>query len=419
MTRTRATSDSVPSWHRTAELASLRSREQHPGMAEAIARFDALADPGLRMSLAREIVTTRAAELTLAYRNVVAVMAGYKARGDAQGREVLMPQACVIFVVRRKWSASQPSNARAGADVDQCLPSRLLTWGPVPDQPARRALYAVPTDVQKAHRFAGAKAQSASCVVMHDAQFPLPGTLTCGVRINGAATSPLALSAMHVLSPAPPQPTPVGQTPFSDPSGGSAVRGLSTPWGGHLDRASRTAFDAQLARIGDAGWLNAAFSGWALSAPLPFVSAPDLFDTLAHDRMFRILVPDNHPQIGQARAPVLAQFNSHAGPAFTITYEFRTPHGLTRVALHHAQLLLLTIAPDSTPPIAGDSGSAVLCLGIDGKPTLAGMYIARGPNDAAGARQAYVLPAWQLFDPTVWSGLPPGTVSLQPTFTLP
>ncbi len=388
-------------------------------MAEAIARFDTLADPALRMTLAREIVTARTAELTLAYRNVVAIMAGYKARGDAQGREVLMPEACVVFVVKRKWNSAQTNAARSGSSAEQLLPSRLLTWGPMPGQPATRVLYAVPTDVQKAQRFAGAQAQSASCVVMQDAQFPLPGTLTCGIRINGVATSPLALSAMHVLSPVPPQPTPVGQTPFSDPSTSPAVRGLATPWGGHLDRSSRTAFDAQLARVGDAAWFNAAFSGWTLSTSLPYISAPDLFDTLAQDRMFRILVPDNHPQIGQPRDAVLAQFNSHVGPAFTITYEFRTSQGLTRVALHHAQLLLLTIAPGSTPPIAGDSGSAVVCLGIDGKPTLAGMYIARGPNDSAGARQAYVLPAWQLFDPTVWSGLPPGTVSLRPTFSLP
>lgn len=418
MTR-RSSAGSTTAWTRAAEQVSLRSRDQHPGLAAAAERFDALADPGLRMALAHEIVSTRAAELTLAYRNVVAVMAGYRARGDASGQEHLMPEASVIFVVRRKWSAAQTREALAGTLAAQHLPERLLTWGPATDGSGRRVLYAVPTDVQAAARFAGASAQSASCVMVQDAQFPLPGTLTCGVRLQGADGPPLALSAMHVLSPAPPGSSPVPQLPFVDPQGGPALRGRSTPWGGHLDRASRTAFDVQLAQVGDAAWFNAAFTGWALSPTMPYVSGRDLFDTLSQSRMFRILVPDNHPAHGQARPPVLAQFNSHVAPAFTIAYTFRTPAGLTRVALHHAELLLLTVAPGSIPPISGDSGSAVLCTGLDGAPTLVGMYIARGPGDPAGERQAYVLPAWQLFDPAVWSGLPPGTMALEPTFGLP
>lgn len=420
MTGRRIAGTSSPKWHRTAEQISLHGREQHPDLARAVARFDALTDVALRMALAREVVSARSAELTLAYRNVVAVVAGYKARRDGHGAEYLMPEPCVVFVVRRKWTAAQTAATRAGSGgTAQHLPDRLLTWGPAPGGPAQRVLYAVPTDVQASERFAGAHVQSASCIRLHNAQFPLPGTLTCGMQVQGSATPPLALSAMHVLSPVPPQSTPVDQTTFSDARDGPATRGTATAWGGHLDRGNGTAFDAQLARVGDAAWFNAAFAGWKLSPAMPYVSAPDVFDTLARDRSFRILVADNHPDIGSARALVAAQFTAYVGPAFTIAYEFWVAGGLSRVALRHAELLLLTVDPASEPPISGDSGSAVLCTGLDGQTTLAGMYIACGKNDAAGIRQAYLLPAWQLFDPSLWSDLPAGTVSLRPTFQLP
>ena len=72
------------------------------------------------MALVREIVTTRARELTLGYRNVAAVLAGFKASTAADG-EALYPQPCVVFVVKRKWASADDGNP------EQRLPARLLT----------------------------------------------------------------------------------------------------------------------------------------------------------------------------------------------------------------------------------------------------------------------------------------------------
>ena len=144
------------SWLRERESASLRSRNAEQDAASQ--RWDALDDPAQRMALVREIVATRAAELTLAYRNVVAVVAGFRAQRNAVGDEELHPQPCVIFMVRQKWAAGQE------ADAAQRLPSRLLAYGPClgRSRAVVRCLYAVPTDVQPALRHMGARARASA-----------------------------------------------------------------------------------------------------------------------------------------------------------------------------------------------------------------------------------------------------------------
>ena len=109
-------------WVRATESASL----QRNALLEVAAaqRWAALASPAQRMALVREIVATRAAELTLAYDNVVAVVAGYRVRRSASGVEELHPEPCVIFVTKRKWQPGKVVNP------EQRLPDCLLTFGP-------------------------------------------------------------------------------------------------------------------------------------------------------------------------------------------------------------------------------------------------------------------------------------------------
>lgn len=398
-------------WLRDVESASLTRR--HPEEAEAAARFDALESPSRKMALVREIVATRAAELTLAYRNVVMVTAGFKSRRSADGVDEVHPRPCVIFVVKRKWAPD------AEGPREQALPSRLLCFG---GDGAERRLYAVPTDVQLAAEFHGAVARTASCVLVDDPDpdFRLPGTVTCGVRLHGTVgTTALALSAMHVLSPVAAQPLPAADAELTAVGGGPAVRGHSTAWGGHIDGETGTGFDAQLAGVDDLPWFNAAFAGLALATDRPYVATREAFDDLAARMRFQILAPANHPDHGGIeREPMLAQFTDMAPEEQTIDYQIRFRGLFQTVAIRHRELVRLRVLDACPPPLSGDSGSAVICWWPDGSMVLTGMFIAS--HGAPGReRVCYVLPAWQLFDTGNWSGLPPGTGMVIPTFVLP
>ena len=406
-------------WVRATESASL----QRNALLEVAAaqRWAALASPAQRMALVREIVATRAAELTLAYDNVVAVVAGYRVRRSASGVEELHPEPCVIFVTKRKWQPGKVVNP------EQRLPDCLLTFGPdavkpVRGRPTARCLYAVPTDVQLATRHAGARARSSASVRVADevSAFSLPGTLTCGVRLKGAAPaeSRFALSAMHVLSPVSRQRDATGGAGFAAISAPQVVRGVTAPWGGHLDANRGDGFDAQLAEIQDRAWFHAAFAPLQLSSKQAFVPAADMFDELAATRSFRIVVHDGQPHAPPGpRGVVRAQFSKYVGVEWRILYDVRIGNTATPVGIVHTELLLLVVHPDSPAPVSGDSGSAVVCEGDDGSLSLVGMYIASGPTGAD--RDAYVLPAWQLFDPANWRHLPASTTALRPTFSLP
>jgi len=365
------------------------------------------------MALVREIVTTRARELTLGYRNVAAVLAGYKASTAADG-EALYPQPCVVFVVKRKWAS-----AVAGTP-EQRLPARLLTYGPDAAcggaDLAERVLYAVPTDVQLAQHYIGARAQAAGCITVADPDpvCNLPGTLTCWVRIHslsGGAPQRLGLSAMHVLSPVPRLPLPAEGAGFSAMGAPPVVRGSSLRWGGQMNLDTGQAFDAQCADVADSSWLDSAYAGWQLSATDPFLTSPAALDRLAPHTLFRILVPDNHPAAGGvARPPVLAQFRAMVGAETDIAYQVRRSGQRFEVPLRHEELIVLQLQASGPPTLSGDSGSAVLAVQADGSNVLVGMHI------AAAQGLSFVLPAWQLFDPARWSVKPAGTVALVPSF---
>lgn len=398
-------------WARAVESVSLKG--SHRDEAEAAERFDALQSPAHKMRLVREIVATRRAELTLAYRNVIMVTAGYKSRVSEAGVHEVCPEPCLIFVVKDKW------NDAAGGPAQQRLPRRVLIFG---NEGQQRLLYAVPTDVQPAEWFADGVARSASCVLVDQplADFRLSGTLTCGVRLRGSdSAAAFALSAMHVLSPVPMQPQPAGQSSLTVIGGGASVRGRSAVWGGQIDALSGTGFDVQLAEISDTAWFKSAFEGETLSATRPYVAAHDVFDELAARMRFRILAPRNHPRhLGAVRDPMLAQFTGMVHDELPLHYQVRFNGALQTAPIRHNELILMRVLDDCLAPERGDSGSPVISWWPDGSSVLVGMFIASGDTQGR-ERTIYIIPAWQLFDPANWTRLPAGTLALTPMFSLP
>lgn len=390
---------------RTVEAHSLAKR--HPDEASAIARFAGL-PVAAQMQLAREVVTTRAAELTLAYRSLVMVTAGFRSRRASSGLHEVHDEVCILFVVKRKWR--DPGQVVRG----QVLPRHLPTFGNVDGQ---RVLFAVPTDVQPARWFVGAVARAASAVDVEDPEHPAPGTMTCGVRLDdGAPAGSMALSALHVLSPVPIiNKAAPGAGLRVRPVGSAAEIGRSLPWGGTL-AGSGVSFDAQLASIENGAWPPSAFAGLSLSATRPYAVDEAMFDAMTATQRFQIVAPANHPKhLGTPREPMIAQFVAYAYDELPIDYPVRTSAGTTVAGIRHRELLMLRVMEDCPAPEAGDSGSAVVTWWPDGSVTLIGMFIA-SPDDEMTARVAYVLPAWHLFNLNNWDALPPGTSRIAPTF---
>jgi hypothetical protein len=169
--------------------------------------------------------------------------------------------------------------------------------------------------------------------------------------------------------------------------------------------------------VSDPAWFDEAFSGLELSRLQPFVPGPDVFAELAAAEDFRIVVHESQPKAGGGpRAEIRAQFSKFVGAEWPVFYDVRFQGGTTVVAIRHRELLLLAVRPDAPAPVSGDSGSAVVCRSPDGRLCLVGMFIASGP--AGSDRDAYVLPAWQLFDVENWQRLPPGTRSMTPAFSI-
>lgn len=391
----------------------MRSVDSTLSDAKAAARFDRL-PTAAQMALAREIVQTRAAEISRAYENLVMVTAGFRSQRDQQGKSLLHPQPCVILGVKSKWAGDGGS----GEPEAQRLPKRLLTYS---THRGIRALYAVQTDVQPVRWFRGAVARAATAVrVQGDkAQFTGNGTVACVARVRTShGTISFGLSAMHVFSPVPQLDlaTPAGGAPFHVVGSGSSA-GNSAAWVGRLSEASLS-FDAQLADISDEAWLNSAFAGLSLSSSHPYVASNEEFDGLAARRRFLILAPDNHvDHLAALRDPMVAQFRSYAYEDVPVGYKVRANGISTMMPIRHSELLMLEVTGDSPAPAQGDSGSAVITWRSDGSMTLAGMFIASMDGD--DRRTAFVLPAWQLFKLDNWSALPPSTTRITPAFAMP
>ncbi len=393
----------------------------HPELAQARSNWRRLAaQPALRMRLALDIAQTRAAELTLAYKNLVAVTAGFKQRTTTTGQQRLQCSACVVFVVKRKWPKQATRPATAGLPLGhaarQHLPAELLTHAQLDGQ---RVLVAVPTDVQPAARLQGGRAASDSGVkAAASSGAAVLGTLACPVALQPASPlhRHLVLSAMHVLSPmavpgTDPPPSGAVLHKVSGASGPGTQLGQALGMGGRLiGNAAWHSFDCQLATVPDTAWLRSAMADLDLSVSRPQV--PDF--TSFHEHIargkLRILVASNLPKRPDPRPLVTARFHEHANATMAVRYEVEAASGTpTEIDVFHEDLLILQmIGTHWASP--GDSGAAVIGYWPDdGSETLVGLFIA---SDATNGL-AYVIPTWELFNLNRWSGLPVGTKAIK------
>ena len=382
-------------WSRRVEAASLSSREAVP--AGAVRQFDRDLTAAEQMQLVREIVDTRAAELTLAFRNVVMVLAGQKLRSRCDGREQLLRKPCVVLVVRDKWDRTR--DASAGA---QLIPRRLLTYATVS---GRRVLCAVPTDVQREQGFYGASPQSERAIYADDPADEF-GTLTCAVKVGQRR---MLLTCRHVLSPLPEiSGGVVGGTRFvqftvpGQPPAGPAL-GISAALGGALREHPEISLDAQLATVapGMGPKLNALLADMPLSSTEPFLESPERFDEVVAERAFEFLVPDNNPKAVKRPRPTYgARFESLLRREFHIDYFVRV-NGTSRMcSVSHRELLKFKLLGEHTT-LPGDSGSPVVAWNADGSCTLVAMHIA----GIKGLPYSFAIPSWQLFAAGNYAGL--------------
>lgn len=366
-------------------------------LQQATRNYEALADAPLQMQLAREIAQARGAELTLAYRNVVMVAAGFKRRTTDMGDE-LTKVPCVIFVVRNKWRKGE----RKDDDV-QHLPRQLLTHA---SSQRGRVLVAVPTDVQVETRYASARPQSdrAICVRSSDHSDEY-GTLTAVVEVRGDSQSVMrAISPLHVLTPTfcPTQGGPMSGASIEQANGlpqrtGAPTLGSSLRIGGQLVPGPDISFDVQLIDISDLATVAHMLQGVPLSAQETFLVSLDRYDqlTLADPLpAIEILLPDNHPTVNAPRPRLFPT------PAGTSTHAYPIPYSLADgsiMMVHHWELIQLQ-CPAGQETVKGDSGAPVVLWLSDGSCTLVGMII------AGNGGLCHVLPAWMLLFPDNYLG---------------
>lgn len=393
-------------WSARTEQSSLRLSPTL--LAEAQANSQALDDTSLLALLANELALTRGPELTLAYRSVVMVSAGFK-KTQQQGSHRLTLAPCVVFIVRRKWKPGQAPSRPA-----QGLPRWLVVYA---EQAGERLPFALPTDVQEETAFIGAVAHGHGATWIDPPGLPWEiGAIACAVELahdDGVETC--LLSAQHVFTPLADVDTGMVESGLVvRPLDNMGVR-LSLPtlavtqaWGGILrgeQDPHLPSFDVQLAQFTDIDSARQVVGAPTLLATEPWVPSLKRLLQLNAQDWLHLVVPQNHPG-GRGRAPMKAQLDSVLPLPFAIRYALRRGRLPFNAWVYHAGLLKLQVEGPLWP-LAGDSGSAVVVAHDDGSATLVGLYI--GGNQSA----AYVIPAWQLFDARLYHALPAGA-RLQP-----
>lgn len=393
-------------WSARTEQSSLRLSPTLLAQAQANSR--ALQDTSLLALLANELALTRGPELTLAYRSVVMVSAGFK-KTQHRGSHRLTLAPCVVFIVRRKWSAGQTDAGHA-----QHLPRWLVAYA---EHGGERQPFALLTDVQEETAFSGALAHGHGATWTEPPDRPWEiGAIACAVQLthdNGTETC--LLSAQHVFTPTADVASGTLESglpvrPLDDLGHSLALPMLAVTlaWGGILRAAQNPhppSFDVQLARLVDVASARQIVGAPTLNAAEPWVPSLQRLLQLNAQHWLQLVVPQNHPD-GCGRAPMKAQLDSVLPLPFAINYFVRRGSQPGTAWVYHEGLLKLQIEGPLCP-LAGDSGSAVVVTHDDGSATLVGLYI--GGNQSA----AYVIPAWQLFDARLYHALPAGA-RLQP-----
>ena len=365
-TRARSSRRKSTSRRRWIPLVEETTLRRAPGDAVAASRvYDTLARDE-QLTVVREAVTTRAAELCLAYRNVIDVSFGYRRRrAGSGGPPRIVPTPCVRFLVKRKWQHGQKV-------AGQTLPRRLFAYCSVG---GRRTLCAIPTDVEDARVFRGIEAGALLPIEARWQESVAGGVLTCALRRSGVAGT-YALSCRHVLSLTDlfhPHPT-WGASVEAIEDRGAARLGRTRAVAGALSEAPEPSFDAQLLAVTDVERLRRALGGLRL---------------------------DGHAR-GLGDLPDLRFIVTPRGTVEATQLEFIFDRPLYRLGgvgwVSHRELVVSALAE---PTRRGDSGSPVVSRRDGG--LLLGMHIA-GVDNGPGARFAYMIPAWDLLNPANYDG---------------
>ena len=240
-----------PSRRAWVNLTESGTRAWTPGdLGTASSVFESL-PPEAQLAIAQEVVETRGGELSRAYPGVIDISFGFRRRRKGRrGRYGVVPMVCVRFMVKRKRPRREVAETVR-------IPSHLFTYCQVGSD---RRLCAVPTDVEEASTFAGARAQADSLHVRWETS-TFDGVATCALTRDGVAGM-FGLSCRHVLS----------LTDFrhgertwgADVSAGGAPLGHSTPIEGPLRIPPERSFDAQLMEVDSVATLRRALSAGVL-----------------------------------------------------------------------------------------------------------------------------------------------------------
>ena len=345
------------SWARRVELATLASQ---PGDPVAAAAVFARLSPREQVALVREIADTRAAELTRAYADVVAVAYGLRRR-RRQGVPQVERTPCVKVLIKRK-------REKKVVDPRHLVPEHLFAYVTLD---GRRQLCAVPTDVEDAHDHNRARPHAPRRVLASPRD--TTGVLTCAIT-RSPGTAPHVISCRHVLGF--PDGSRAEVTIFA---GDGTPVASPEPVAGVMDEAAEISLDGQIARVGDPALARIALGHTVDQA----MGDPD--DVLLVEQVFIMTPARTIP----ARVNAIRRRREHpiSYPAWgSICHE-----------------TLLELAPD-LPTRPGDSGSPVLTESNGG--LLVGMLIAGPPlttPDGPGSL-SYAIPAAHLLDATRYVG---------------
>lgn len=317
-----------------------------------------------QFELAEEIVETRAAELCRAFKNVIDVCPGYRHRRDKKtGIYRIVRTPCVIFIVKKKWSAENEE------DPQESLPKHLFTYRTIG---RKRKLCAVPTDVDDAKDYAKIQPQAATMpikVVSSSTGRAVGGNITVAIKRSTSGQDVYALSCRHVfclskiLHPRVELRLPVSV------QGRRNVLGVTQGVRGRLWDAPQKSFDAQLALVRDLDELRLALGG---------IKVRDFAKGWSD-------IPEVYCVITR-HGPIKARKKQFVRPI--INYKRR---GIKRV-LHRVLVRSILV----TPTEDGDSGSPYMS-GTNG-----GRFI--GMHIAGFANSSVMIPAWQLLNPAFYQG---------------
>jgi len=370
---------------------------------------EAASDPGFLFALADEVARTRRAELVRAYRAVVGVMPGFgNTRATSRRPAADDARPCVIFVVRRK--RAMPSGHA------QHLPRWLVTYA---DRGGRRLPFALPTDVQDAreHNASRLHADSELSTQRHGFRASY-GHFAALVQVDGDASTYM-MSAMHVLSPDPDaamaRPQALAVLPVDVTGHVLATQpplAIGQPLGGRLvpdaGDGQEPSFDVQLARVEDSQ-LDAVESLCPLRGIHPTqasaADASDLACLAARSNRFELLRADNN-RFGAPAGTIVLRW-SGVYPDQDMPSDFGENLAEVERFIFQRDLLRFDAVDGSPAPMPGDSGSAIVRRGEEGRVTLVAMHIA---GDRQGASIA--IPAWSLFDTKLWTFPPAAALSL-------